>query len=127
VLLRRVEEAVTCARQALDAGREHGERPYEASALHLLAEVAVARELDGFESVAATHYPEALATSSELGMRPLVAHCHLGLAKLYRRTGTRSKAEDHLATAAAMYLEMGMSFWLEKAETVLRPPRRDSP
>ena len=32
-------------------------------------------------------YRGALALAGELGMRPLVAHCHLGLGKLYRRTG----------------------------------------
>ena len=52
-------------------------------------------------------------------MRPLVAHCHLGLGKLYRRTGDRAKAQEHLTTAATMYREMGMTFWLEKAEAEL--------
>ena len=50
-------------------------------------------------------------------MRPLVAHCHLGLGNLYRRTGDHAKAEEHLAGARAMYREMGMTFWLEKAAT----------
>ena len=49
-------------------------------------------------------------------MRPLVAHCHLGLGKLYRRTDTREQAQEHLATAATMYREMGMTYWLETAE-----------
>jgi len=49
-------------------------------------------------------------------MRPLVAHCHLGLAKLYRRTGKREYAQEHMATAATMYREMGMTYWLETAE-----------
>jgi hypothetical protein len=44
-------------------------------------------------------------------MRPLVAHCHLGLGKLYRHTGKREQAREHLATAAAMYREMDMRFW----------------
>jgi hypothetical protein len=46
----------------------------------------------------------------------LVAHCHLGLGKLYRRTGQREQAREHLTTATAMYREMGMTYWLEKAE-----------
>ena len=33
-------------------------------------------------------------------MRPLVAQCHLGLGKLYRRTGDGAKAEEHLTAAA---------------------------
>jgi hypothetical protein len=51
-------------------------------------------------------------------MRPLIAHCHLGLGKLYyRRTDKREPAREHLATATTMYREMGMTYWLEKAET----------
>ena len=49
-------------------------------------------------------------------MRPLVAHCHLGLGKLYRRTGKREQAQEHLATAMTMYREMEMTYWLGKAE-----------
>lgn len=53
-------------------------------------------------------------------MRPLVAHCHLGLGKLYRRTGQRDRAQEHLTTSTTMYREMGMTYWLEKAEAELR-------
>ena len=52
-------------------------------------------------------------------MRPLVAHCHLGLGKLYRRTGKREQAQEHLTTATTMYREMDMPFWLEQAEAEL--------
>ena len=53
-------------------------------------------------------------------MRPLVAHCHLGLGKLYRRMGKREQAQEHLTTATTMYREMDMRFWLEQAEAELR-------
>ena len=64
-------------------------------------------------------------------MRPLWAHCHLGLGMLYRTCG-RTTAEDHLAIAATMYREtmyreMGMGFWLEKAQAALEPPHGKSP
>jgi len=49
-------------------------------------------------------------------MRPLVAHCHLGLGTLYRRTGDRARAEEHLTMARAMSREMDMGFWQEKAD-----------
>jgi hypothetical protein len=52
-------------------------------------------------------------------MRPLVAHCHLGLGKLYRRTGKRQEAQEHLITATTMYREMDMRFWLEQAEAIM--------
>jgi hypothetical protein len=53
-------------------------------------------------------------------MRPLVAHCHLGLGKLCRRTGDRGQAQGQLSIAAAMYREMGMTYWLEQAEAEMR-------
>jgi hypothetical protein len=52
----------------------------------------------------------------DLGMRPLVAHCHLGLGKLYRRAGDHAKAEEHLTTARVMYREMDMGFYLAQAD-----------
>jgi hypothetical protein len=52
-------------------------------------------------------------------MRPLIAHCHLGLGKLYRRTGKREQAQERLATATTMYREMGMTYWLDKAKVEL--------
>ena len=47
------------------------------------------------------------------GCGPLVAHCHLGLTRLYHRTGDQSKAEEHLAVATAMCREMNVSGWVE--------------
>jgi len=55
-------------------------------------------------------------------MRPLVAHCHLGLGKLYRCTGKGQESHEHLTSAATMYREMGMGFWLEQAQAGPRGP-----
>jgi hypothetical protein len=62
------------------------------------------------------HYRDALELASDLRMRPLVADCHFGLGKLYRRTDKPERAREHLTTATTMYREMGMTYWLEKAE-----------
>jgi hypothetical protein len=78
-----------------------------AHAIRLLGEIAAHRDAPGVAQAEA-HYRDAHALATELGMRPLVAHCHLGLGKLYRRTGDRAKAEEHLTTATAMYREMDM-------------------
>ena len=64
-------------------------------------------------------YRQALALAEELEMRPLQAHCHLGLGKLYRRIGRLDEARAELATAVAMLREMGMAFWLPEAEAEL--------
>jgi predicted RNA polymerase sigma factor len=60
-----------------------------------------------------------LTLAEELEMRPLVAHCHLGLGKLYRRVGRNDEARAELSTAVAMLREMGMAFWLPEAEAEL--------
>ena len=49
-------------------------------------------------------------------MRPLVAHCHLGLGKVYLRRSKRNQARDHLTVAMTMYRDMDMTYWLERAE-----------
>jgi hypothetical protein len=46
-----------------------------------------------------------------------MAHCHLGLGKLYRRTGQNDQAREDFITATAMYRDMGMTHWLEQAES----------
>jgi hypothetical protein len=69
------------------------------------------------------YYRQALALASELGMRPLVANCHLGLGKLHRRTGNREQAQEHLTTAKEMYGEMGMAYPVEQVVTEMRQLR----
>jgi hypothetical protein len=46
-----------------------------------------------------------------------MAHCHLGLGELYQRTGKREQTRTHPTTAATMYHEMGMTYWLEQLES----------
>ncbi len=58
--------------------------------------------------------------ATDLGMRPLVAHCYLGLGKLYGRTGKRQEAQEYLTTATTMYREMDTRFWLEQAEREMK-------
>jgi tetratricopeptide (TPR) repeat protein len=119
LLVGRIEEAARLVERGLTMSREHRQRGDEAAALRLAGEVASHREPPDVE-VAETRYRDGLARAEELEMRPLVAHCHLGLGKLYRRTGKREQAQEHLTTAATMYREMEMTYWLEQAETELR-------
>jgi tetratricopeptide (TPR) repeat protein len=110
-----LEEAQAIAERVLDWARERGERGWEPLACHVLGLVA-ARRAPPDVAAAKGYLESALALASEYGRRPLVAHCHLGLGKLYSRTDKREQAEEHLATATTMYREMGMTYWLEKAE-----------
>jgi class 3 adenylate cyclase/tetratricopeptide (TPR) repeat protein len=108
----------------LDEARSLGDRALEyslsrrgtaAHTLHLLGDIATHPDRFDAESGEA-HYRQALALAEPRGMRPLIAHCHLGLGKLYRRTKNRPMAQEHLITATTMYRDMDMRYWLKETE-----------
>ena len=94
------------------------ERGNEAYALYLHGELAVRREPSDC-ALAADHYQQALVLAEELGMRPLQAHCHHGLGRLYHQTGRAEQARVALAAAIDLYRAMDMTFWLPQAEAAL--------
>jgi tetratricopeptide (TPR) repeat protein len=108
-----LNDAETTAQDALGFAARHGEHWVEGWTKTILAEVA-SRRSDAQSSM--QRFAEAQQIGTELGMRPLVAHCHLSLGKLYRRTGKREQAREHLTIATTMYREMDMRFWLEQVE-----------
>ena len=115
----RADEALKRARSAVELSKKHQERANEALALRVLAEItALGDSIDA--TSAGKQYADSLALAEELGMRPLVAHCHLGLGKLYRRIGKRQRAEEHLRLALTMYRAMDMRFWPDQAEAEFR-------
>ncbi|PYM92439.1 MAG: hypothetical protein DME04_15475 [Candidatus Rokuibacteriota bacterium] len=101
----RLDDASRTAAEALELARKQGERGWEAWTLRLLGELDCERSA----ADAATRYGEALALAVELGMRPLQAHCRRGLAGVIQ-------ARSELSAAIALYREMGMTFWLRRAE-----------
>jgi class 3 adenylate cyclase/tetratricopeptide (TPR) repeat protein len=117
LLLDRLDEAQSLGERALKYAPS---RPgIAAQALHLLGDIAT--HSDQFDAERGeAYYRKALTLSEPRGMRPLIAHCHLGLGKLYRRTGKRQAAQEHLTLATTMYREMDMPFWLERAEAEVK-------
>jgi tetratricopeptide (TPR) repeat protein len=114
----RFEEAQTLAECALSIAREQQERGNEAYALRLLGEIAAHRDPPA-RAMAQSHYHQALALAEELGMRPLVAHCHLGVGSLSLKLGMGELAHSELSAAIALYRAMEMCLWLPQAEAVL--------
>jgi class 3 adenylate cyclase/tetratricopeptide (TPR) repeat protein len=115
----RLGYAVDQAQAALTLAGECGQRAIEAQALRLLGEIA-GRKTPPDAEIATSSYGRAIRLAEELGMRPLFAHCHFGLGKLYKQAGQRQQAETCLTTATTMYREMGMQCWLEKAEVEMK-------
>jgi tetratricopeptide (TPR) repeat protein len=111
-------EAQALAEQALSLAHEHQERGNQAYALRLLGDIA-ARSDSSVVEQAEAHYQQALALAEELGMRPLQAHCHHGLGRLYHQTGRAEPARVALSAAIDLYRAMDMTLWLPQAEVVL--------
>jgi tetratricopeptide (TPR) repeat protein len=106
------------------AGGRHPDRPGRARGRSAAGGTGIgdiAAHPDRVEvEIAEAHYRQALALAEALGLRPLLAHCHLGLGVLYRRIGKRDEAREHLTTAGTMFGEMDMRFWREQAEAELK-------
>jgi class 3 adenylate cyclase/tetratricopeptide (TPR) repeat protein len=119
LMARRLQDAHEAAMRALDIAVAHSERGHEGWAHRLLGDIS-ADSYGAPPDGPAAHYQAAHAIGNPRGMRPLVAHCHLGLGKLYRQTRDSERAKQHLTTATTMYRDMGMTFWLEQADKQMK-------
>jgi class 3 adenylate cyclase/tetratricopeptide (TPR) repeat protein len=120
LLAGRMESVLDLALRALTLAREHKEQGHEAYALQLLGEIAAQHDPPELESAEA-YYGQALTLAEALGMRPLLAHCHLGLGTLYAKIGRREQARSELAAAIELFRATEMHFWLTRAEAALAP------
>jgi class 3 adenylate cyclase/tetratricopeptide (TPR) repeat protein len=118
LLAGRLEEAHALAERALAYARAHQERGNQAYAFQLLGDIVARRERSE-RALAEDHYQQALTLAEELGMCPLVAHCHLGLGTLYATIGRQEPARAELSVAIELFHAMEMTFWLPQAEATL--------
>jgi tetratricopeptide (TPR) repeat protein len=118
LLVGRADEASTLAERLLNLSRMHPGRGYQAHAYRLLGDVVMRRDPLDIALVEA-HYHQALALAEEQRMRPLQAHCHRGLGRLYAMIGQREQARTELSMAIEMYQSMEMTFWLPQTEAAL--------
>jgi len=114
LLAGRPDEAAGIAGRALEQSTERKEDGVRAWALWLLGSIAVWRGRSDW-STAFAHFRQALAMAEERAMRPLVAHCHLGMGELHAATGRPGEAGNALAQAEQLYNDRGMSHWTKRA------------
>ena len=88
------------------------------ASLRLLGDIAAHRNPPE-SALGESYYRQAVAVTEELGMHPLLAHCHLGLGNLYAKIGQPGKACVELSTVVGLYRAMDMTFWLPQAEAAL--------
>ncbi len=114
-----MDAAVEHVQRAVSLARQTKEKSNEAYVLRVVGEIAAHKDPPGFGE-AEDHYHQALALAEELGMRPLIAQCHLGLGRMYRRIDNLEQAKRHLTTATSMMRDMQMGLWLEQAEAEIK-------
>jgi class 3 adenylate cyclase/tetratricopeptide (TPR) repeat protein len=124
----RAGEALDAAERAYEMADRGEQRAKCAHALHMLGEAHAGCAHAG---QAEAYYQRALELAGELGMRPLVAHCHLGLARTYRELGRVEDAQFHFGGARRLYRELAMGLWLQEvdssdAQAIENPSCRDS-
>jgi class 3 adenylate cyclase/tetratricopeptide (TPR) repeat protein len=112
------EKALQFANRALELALQAKERGYQAWVLKLLGDIAAYRERKETEQPA-RYYREALSLATDLGMRPLIAHCHLSLGELYAQIDQGVKAQKELSTAIDLYRSMEMTAGLHQSESAL--------
>jgi len=105
------------AERAMALASGAGERGYEAWACKLLGDVS--QEESSNHSEALDHYTASMASATKLAMRPLQAHIHFGLGRLYRRENRIPEARTELTLALTSYSSMEMPIWINAAEQQL--------
>jgi tetratricopeptide (TPR) repeat protein len=112
------DKARELAEQAVALARYHQQRGREAWSLKLLGDVHSKAPAEAEQEDEA--YRQALTLAIESGMRPLIAHCHLALAKLDRSRSRREEARAHVTAALDLYGEMDMQFGLKQAQAEMK-------
>ncbi len=119
LLCGRLEEASSIAHRAFDLSKQHKERGHEAWIVKLFGDIALHRDPPKIEQ-AEDQYRRAFALSREIGMKPLQAHCHLGLGYVFRARGSLDEARAEIFAAARLYDSMEMEFWMGRADAALQ-------
>ena len=116
LLCGRYGDGLLQARTALELCRRTRERGLEAATMRLLGDAQAAH---GAPDDALASLQAARRLANQLGMRPLEAHCRLGIARLARARGVAADEHDARIAAAASFDELGMAFWAERARNGL--------
>ena len=119
LLAGRTDDALELAERAVAHTSIYKEPGLHAYALRLGGEIA---RYGNWPTVgkAEAAYRQALTIADTLEMRPLQAHCHLGLGKLYHQKKLSEPAQRELSTAMVLFNAMGMTFWLQQTEALRR-------
>ena len=106
------------AERALQFSLENNERAWQGISRVWLGRVVA--KMDEIQARAAEEdIPQGISLLEELKILPYAAQAYLWLGEVYAESGRREKALANLKKAEAMFQEMGMDYWLAKAQEAL--------
>jgi class 3 adenylate cyclase/tetratricopeptide (TPR) repeat protein len=112
--LNRTDDAIASATHAYELASASKQKAKQAHSLRMLGAAHASANRDHLDR-AAGYYAEACALAGQLGMRPLQAHCQLGLGQVRRHQGRSEDARRHVLEAISTYSALGMQHWLRAA------------
>ena len=118
MLADRMDEAEAFARRGLELADESKDKGTQAWLLGILGDLSTRHSPSGTKDAEA-YYRQALALAREFSMRPLQAHCHLGLGNVHGKMKNSAKARSEFLLANELYRAMSMQFWVSKTESAL--------
>jgi tetratricopeptide (TPR) repeat protein len=118
-LTRREADARSTIDRALTIVHDAGFRALEAWAFYLQGDI-LGRGPKADLTSAMQAKQAALALANDLGMRPLSGQCEFGLGQSFSHRGDSGRARLHYDRAIAMFREMGMQSWSERAESAIK-------
>ncbi len=113
-----IAEARRQAEIALEFSLENNERVWQG-----LSRIWLGRVLDKADAAqieaAEQEILQGISLFEELGLRPFACRGYLWLGEVYAESGRREEALETLKKAEAIFREMGMDYWLAKAQETL--------
>lgn len=111
----RHDDAAEMTRRGLELAEAQQEREGEIWALRLQGDLVAETDPEQAER----HYLAAIAGAATQGLRPHLAHGQLSLGELYATIGRHDEAVAALRATAALYQDLGMTYWLPRTESAL--------
>jgi len=113
-----LRNAQSCVEEALKLSQKNKEKPIEGASWKLLG--SILGKADISQRLKAEEYIlKGIKILEELRVKPLASQGYLFLGELYADTGQKEKALEHLKKAEERFREMGMHYWLARAQEVL--------
>ena len=113
-----LEEAVAQAEQALKCSLANNEKWAQGISRIVLGRVLATGQPGQFKA-AVGHIQQGISLLEELGILPWAGWGYLWLGEVFAKSGRKKEALMNLKKAETMFREMGMDYWLAKAQEVL--------